>query len=153
MGVFMGLMLPIHLAIGFVEGLITAAVFACVKKTRPELLSAEDKPVGSLRSTVVMLAVFAVLTGGGLSLLASGYPDGLEWSMERTAGTAELERNDAVHDAAAAVQEAAAVLPDYDFKAGEGTGTSASGLIGGLMTCVLAGAAGGAVVLAKRRSR
>ncbi|MBQ7535855.1 MAG: energy-coupling factor ABC transporter permease [Stomatobaculum sp.] len=152
-GVFMGLMLPIHLAIGFVEGLITAAVFACVKKTRPELLSAEDKPVGSLRSTVVMLAVFAVLTGGGLSLLASGYPDGLEWSMERTAGTAELERNDAVHDAAAAVQEAAAVLPDYDFKAGEGTGTSASGLIGGLMTCVLAGAAGGAVVLAKRRSR
>ena len=36
--VFVGLMLPIHLAIGFVEGLITSAVFACVSQTRPELL-------------------------------------------------------------------------------------------------------------------
>ena len=168
-GVFLGLMLPIHLAIGAVEGVITAAVFACVKQTRPELLMetvlgnaaqspAEDAgsaayPARSLKKTVVMLAVLAALTGGGLSLLASGYPDGLEWSMEKTAGTAELERTGAVHDAAAAFQEAAAVFPDYDFKDGEGTGTSASGLIGGLMTCALAGAAGCAVVLIKRRRK
>lgn len=168
-GVFLGLMLPIHLAIGAVEGVITAAVFACVKQTRPELLMetvlgnaaqspAEDAgsaayPARSLKKTVVMLAVLAALTGGGLSLLASGYPDGLEWSMEKTAGTAELERTGAVHDAAAAFQEAAAVFPDYDFKDGEGTGTSASGIVGGLMTCALAGAAGCAVVLIKRRRK
>ena len=160
----MGLMLPIHLAIGAVEGVITAAVFACVKQTRPELLmetalggvsdaGTAASPAPALKKTVVLLAVLAALTGGGLSLLASGYPDGLEWSMEKTAGTAELERNGAVHDAAAAFQEASAVLPDYDFKAGEGTGTSASGIIGGLMTCALAGAAGLAVVLIKRQRK
>ena len=163
-GVFIGLMLPIHLAIGAVEGVITAAVFACVKQTRPELLmetalggvsdaGTAASPAPALKKTVVLLAVLAALTGGGLSLLASGYPDGLEWSMEKTAGTAELERNGAVHDAAAAFQEASAVLPDYDFKAGEGTGTSASGIIGGLMTCALAGAAGLAVVLIKRQRK
>ena len=160
-GVFMGLMLPIHLAIGTVEGVITAAVFACVKQTRPELLmetalgeaavSRDAGPAPSLKKTVILLAVLAALTGGGLSLFASAYPDGLEWSMEKTAGTAELEREGTVHDAAAAFQEATAVLPDYDFKAGEGTGTSASGIIGGLMTCALAGAAGLAVVLMKHQ--
>lgn len=174
-GVFVGLMLPIHLAIGFVEGVITSAVFACVAQTRPELLmetalagtseaaaaetsaaaggsaSASAASGRSLKKTVALLGVLAVLVGGGLSLFASGYPDGLEWSMERTAGTAELERDDSVHEAAAVLQEATAFLPDYDFKAGQGTGTSASGIVGGLLTCALAGVAGfGAVALKKR---
>ena len=73
--------------------------------------------------------------------------------MDEIRYTAELERNGAVHDAAAAFQEATAVLPDYDFKAGEGTGTSASGIIGGLMTCALAGAAGLTVMLIKRQRK
>ncbi len=158
-GVFVGLMLPIHLAIGFVEGVITSAVFACVAQTRPELLmetalagTSEAAGTGrSLKKTVALLGVLAVLVGGGLSLFASGYPDGLEWSMERTAGTAELERDDSVHEAAAVLQEATAFLPDYDFKAGQGTGTSTSGIVGGLLTCALAGVAGfGAVALKKR---
>ena len=168
--VFVGLMLPIHLAIGFVEGLITSAVFACVSQTRPELLmetvlagapEAAAVTAGtpasaassrkSLKKTVVMLGILAALTAGGLSLFASAYPDGLEWSMERTAGTAELEREGGVYEAAAGLQEATAILPDYDFKAGEGTGTSVSGIVGALLTCALAGIAGiGATVLKKR---
>ena len=178
--VFLGLMLPIHLAIGFVEGLITSAVFACVAQTRPELLmetalagapeAAADpagkkvsasEPVGtsasaassrkSLKKTVVMLGILTALTAGGLSLFASAYPDGLEWSMERTAGTAELERDGGVYEAAAGLQEATAFLPDYDFKAGEGNGTSVSGIVGALLTCALAGIAGiGAAALKKR---
>lgn len=166
--VFIGLMLPIHLAIGFVEGVITSAVFACVAQTRPELLmetalagtpeakagqagTSAAKTGKSLKKTVIMLGILAALTGGGLSLFASAYPDGLEWSMERTAGTAELERDGGVHEAAAGLQEATAFLPDYDFKAGEGTGTSVSGIVGGLMTCALAGIAGfGAAALKKR---
>ena len=168
--VFVGLMLPIHLAIGFVEGLITSAVFACVSQTRPELLmetalagapETAAVPAGtsasaassrkSLKKTVVMLGILAALTAGGLSLFASAYPDGLEWSMERTAGTAELEREGGVYEAAAGLQEATAFLPDYDFKAGEGTGTSASGILGALLTCALAGIAGlGAAALKKR---
>ena len=168
--VFVGLMLPIHLAIGFVEGLITSAVFACVSQTRPELLmetvlagapEAAAVTAGtpasaassrkSLKKTVVMLGILAALTAGGLSLFASAYPDGLEWSMERTAGTAELEREGGVYEAAAGFQEATAFLPDYDFKAGEGNGTSVSGIVGALLTCALAGIAGiGATVLKKR---
>ncbi len=37
-GAFAALMQPIHLAIGLVEGLITAAVLLFVYQTRPELL-------------------------------------------------------------------------------------------------------------------
>ena len=71
--------------------------------------------------------------------------------MERTAGTAELEREGGVYEAAAGLQEATAFLPDYDFKAGEGNGTSVSGIVGALLTCALAGIAGiGATVLKKR---
>ena len=173
-GVFVGLMLPIHLAIGLVEGLITAAVFAAVEQTRPGLIretagltaeapgagaaaagAADQKRsgAGSFKRTVVMLGVLAALVGGGLSLFASAYPDGLEWSIEKTTGEPEIEGGGAVREAAAAVQEATSFLPDYDFKSGEGTGTSASGLVGGLMTFALAGAAGVLVTKLGRRSR
>ena len=98
-----------------------------------------------------MLGILTALTAGGLSLFASAYPDGLEWSMERTAGTAELERDGGVSEAAAGLQEATAFLPDYDFKAGEGNGTGVSGIVGALLTCALAGIAGiGAAALKKR---
>ena len=35
----------------------------------------------SFKGTIAVIAVTAVLVGGGLSLLASGNPDGLEWSL------------------------------------------------------------------------
>lgn len=155
-GTFVALMQPIHLAIGLVEGVATAGILTYVYKTRPELLEStvnqEQLVTGvSLKKTVVVLAVLAVLVGGGLSLLASSDPDGLEWSMERTAGTTELERDDSIHNAAAAAQENIAVLPDYDFTDGNGNGTTVSGLIGAALTCGLAGVIGLGVTAAKRR--
>ena len=155
---FAGLMQPIHLAIGLVEGIITAGILIYVDQTRPELLESaltrSSLPVRTpLKQTMIVLIILTVLVGGGLSLYASGNPDGLEWSMERVAGTTELERNSAVHDTAADMQSSTAILPDYDFAAGDGTGTSASGLAGALMTCVLVGAAGGVVMLCKRGKR
>ena len=86
-GMFVGIMQPIHLAIGLVEGLITTAVLLFVHETRPELLmdvGTSDQPVSgkcSLKTTLVILAVVVAIVGGGLSLLASSNPDGLEWSM------------------------------------------------------------------------
>jgi cobalt/nickel transport system permease protein len=153
---FVSLMQPIHLAIGLVEGIITAGIFTYIYRSRPELLesSLTCQPLSAgvtVKKTVAVLAVLAVLVGGGLSLFASQNPDGLEWAMEHTAGTTELEREDDVHSAAAAAQESIALLPDYDFADGEGNGTSLSGVVGALMTCALAAAAGGAVVLYKRR--
>ena len=157
-GAFVALMQPIHLAIGAVEGIVTAAVLTYVYKTRPELADSTltgraMQSAASLKTTVTVLAVVAAIVAGGLSLLASGDPDGLEWSMERTAGTAELERSDEVHSAAASAQERIAVLPDYDFADGSGTGTTVSGLVGAALTTVLAGAAGLAITAVKRRKK
>lgn len=139
-GVFVATMQPIHLAIGAVEGLITAAVLVFIKEARPELLwgTAKDEVEGkerlSVKKTITILAIVAVLIGGGLSLFASSYPDGLEWSMEKVAGTAELENGDAVHEKAGAIQEFTALLPDYAFKNSESAvGTSFSGVVGGLV--------------------
>ena len=87
--VFVATMQPIHLAIGLVEGLITAAVLCFVYDARPELLWGTDESTQrqkarfSLKKTVAILAVLTVWIGGGLSLFASANPDGLEWSMEK----------------------------------------------------------------------
>lgn len=137
-GVFAATMQPIHLAIGTVEGLITAAVLVFVHEARPELLwgVGETDWEGKLtfRSTLTVLAVGAAVIGGVLSLFASAFPDGLEWSMEKVAGTAELKSAGGVYDLAAAVQERTALLPDYAFKGSESAaGTSFSGIVGALV--------------------
>ncbi len=155
---FAGLMLPIHLVIGAVEGVITAAVLTYVCKTRPELLqSALDRaPVRagvSVKKTVAALAVCAVLAGGGLSFYASQNPDGLEWAMGRILQGRELRADDAAHTAAAAVQQHTAILPDYDTAKGGGGATGAAGVTGALLTCALAGGAGAAVTLTKKRAK
>lgn len=135
---FIAAMQPIHLAIGLVEGLITAAVLCFVQEARPELLwgVAEEKKEGrfSFKHTLAVLGVLTVLIGGGLSLFASANPDGLEWSMEKVAGTAELEASGSVYEKAAGIQEATALLPDYGFKnSGSMVGTSFSGIVGALV--------------------
>lgn len=155
---FLLLMQPIHLAIGVAEGIITAAVLSFVFRMRPELFESAGTrsalPSGlSMKKVLVSLAVVAVLTGGVLSLFASSYPDGLEWSIEQVAGTAELPTNGAVFDSAAQVQEATAFLPDYDYMDGSGTGTSVSGIVGGALTFVLAGLTGFLISRSKKRKR
>ena len=138
-GTFVATMQPIHLAIGFVEGLITAAVLVFVYEARPELLDAsteKEKTEGrfSFKRTMAILGVAAVLIGGSLSLAASSNPDGLEWSIEKITGSTELEAAGAVYDAAGSIQEATALLPDYAFKDSESAGgTAFSGVIGSLV--------------------
>lgn len=151
-GTFVLLMQPIHLAIGIVEGLVTAAVVTFVWKARPELLDAAARavPIGRLdtRKVLIGLATVAVMTGGALSWFASANPDGLEWAIFRTAGVEEMESGEKVHGMLAAVQEKTAVLPDYGFRRPEtvtqaeeavawpavDAGTSVSGLVGGALT-------------------
>ena len=143
--VFLLTMQPIHLAIGLVEGLITAAVLSFVHQARPELLWGVGEEAGegsfSFQKTLGILAVLAAAIGGILSLFASAYPDGLEWSMEKVAGTAELEATGGVYDFFAGIQEATSFLPDYAFKGSDSAvGTSVSGIVGGLIVlgiCIL----------------
>ncbi len=138
--VFLATMQPIHLAIGFVEGLITAAVLVFAYEARPELLwgigernSLKEGRL-SLKSTIIAIAVAAAVCGGAISLFASAFPDGLEWSMEQVAGTTELEASGGAYDAAAGIQEATSLLPDYAFKNSESAvGTSFSGIVGALV--------------------
>jgi cobalt/nickel transport system permease protein len=168
---FVLLMLPIHLAIGIVEGLVTAAVVSFVWKVHPETLAlaktaASAKP-HSHRPLLIGLALFAVVAGGMLSWFASTHPDGLEWSIKGVSGKEELEAPKAgVHGAMAWIQEKLAFLPDYDFKkpeeekggkpeggkAGKGNeeeswpavsaGKSLAGIVGAALTLLMAGAIG-----------
>lgn len=156
---FLSVMLPIHLAIGLVEGLVTTAVVTFVWKARPEILDISVQPEAadsfSIRNVLIGLGIATVITGGALSWFASSSPDGLEWSMFRVSGSEELEApTDGIHQKLASVQEKTSILPDYGFKAGEteetaaeesasswpavDAGTSTSGLVGGILTLVLA---------------
>lgn len=139
--IFVGTMQPIHLAIGLVEGLITAAVLCFLYDARPELLwmhQEQERGKLSYKGTIGVLAAAAAVIGGLLSLAASSNPDGLEWSMEQVSGTTELSASGAVHQAAERIQEFTALLPDYAWKGSEAaSGTSFSGIAGGLAVAAL----------------
>ncbi len=145
---FLLFMLPIHLAIGIVEGLVTATVVLFVYQARPELAVAGQGSTGSGRAVAVALLLAAVITGGLLSWFASGNPDGLEWSIARTADTEELAApGEGVHALSAHIQEKTVLMPDYAFgdaspeeSAGVvRTGTTVAGLVGVGLTLLVAG--------------
>jgi len=169
------LMLPIHLAIGLVEGLVTAAVVNFVRQADPSLLRVEtenrqaNRP-GTRRLLTGML-LSALLLGGILSWFASNRPDGLEWSIAGVTGSEELADDGSEHGVKARLthlQERLAFLPDYAFPTaaepepahGEpkartswpvvDPGTSTAGLVGGLLTLALAGLVGLALHRARR---
>ena len=162
------LMQPIHLAIGVVEGLVTAAILAFVHAARPELLApravimngheayagiqegplaggaspARSRPsTKSIRPVIIAFAAIAAATAAGLSLLASANPDGLEWSIAGVAGTTELEAGGPVFEFFAAARERLSFMPDYGFAEGGGAGTPIAGLVGAALVFALAGAA------------
>lgn len=141
---FAAAMQPIHLAIGLGEGLITAAVLSFIAVARPELLwgipeeNEEKHGKLSIKATLIVLACVALVIAGGLSLVASSNPDGLEWAMEKIAGTAELEAEGKVYDNSLKVQDAASFLPDYSFKDSESmAGTTVSGIVGAIFVFVI----------------
>lgn len=166
---FVLLMQPIHLAIGLVEGVVTATLLVFLHKARPELFGAvqPDAQPRSLRPVIISLALATMVIGGALSWFAASDPDGLEWSMGKVSGKEELEAPEhGIHATLGALQQRFAFLPDYNFKepeaakseavapeaavaAGEAkeaeswpnvsVGTSFSGLLGGFMTLCLAG--------------
>lgn len=115
---FLLLMQPIHLAIGLVEGVMTVAVIGFVRQHRPELLEVSHRVY---RRLIITLGVMTLVLGAGLSLLASGNPDGLEWAVEKAGGSEALFESFA---------SPVAFLPDYQY-------TSLSGIVGGGITLVM----------------
>jgi cobalt/nickel transport system permease protein len=103
--------------------------------------------------------------GAVVSWFASSHPDGLEWSIAGVTGSEEVEPPEGgVHESLGRLQEKLSFLPDYGFQSsgeeGEGEGepawpavdpgTSVSGVVGGVLTLVVAGAAGWVL---RRRAR
>ncbi len=173
-GTFLLMMQPIHLAIGIVEGFVTAGVIHYVRAARPEILdaSASSAPLAagiSLRKLLIGFLALAIVTGGALSWFASAHPDGLEWSIAKVTGKGELPRQEqGIPAALKSVQEKTAFLPDYGFKSsssdpkakkGEApswpnidAGTSVSGLVGGVLVLAVAFGIGWAIRAFRRRS-
>jgi cobalt/nickel transport system permease protein len=144
-GKFVLLMQPIHLAIGVVEGLATAGIVGFLAHARPEALLTCGTPATerrTLRPVLLGMLAAAALLGGGVSWLASTHPDGLEWTVARVTGSAELPAPAShTHTTAAQLQETTSVLPDYNFpQAGNKAATAHTGKS-------LAGLTGGAIVL------
>jgi len=146
-GTFALMMLPIHLAIGLVEGVATAAVVTFIMRARPAALAYSEEGTEKNYRVVLGVLIAAACLGGVASWFASTQPDGLEWSVAKTADTEEIQAPvTGISKNLSKVQEKTAFLPDYDFKeSGEqseswpaiSAGTSVSGILGGLITLVV----------------
>jgi len=169
---FLLMMLPIHLAIGAVEGVVTAAIVSFVHQARPDILQTATAPGETghspLRRLLCAFLAAAIVTGGMVSWFASKKPDGLEWAVAKVTGKEELKGpGRGIHAALVALQEKTAFLPDYSFKKAAGPekpegaagkevqtvdrlGTSVAGIAGAMMTLALSFFVG---VLLKRRRR
>jgi len=142
-------MLPIHLAIGIVEGIVTSAIVAFVRNTRPSLLSWTPATAQSVAGPAVTFLVVALALGGVGAWFASKNPDGLEWSVARSAEAAEVPpRTTPTRETLGKVQQETALLPKYGFRGHAATGSSGSreerlgtsiaGILGASMTLALA---------------
>jgi cobalt/nickel transport system permease protein len=171
-GTFALVMQPIHLAIGAVEGLITAALLVFLHRVQPEAvtgLNAARAGAGLPKKAIAIVAALALVCAGALSWFASTHPDGLEWSIFKTTGMEELTAPAGIHRSLDEVQQATAFLPDYGLKAaaqqGEpeqaeeaawpavDAGTSLAGVLGSVITLALAGLVGLLLYLPRRRKR
>lgn len=145
---FLILMTGIHLAIGLGEGLATGAILAFVAKSRPDLLataSIEGTRKKSYKKVLIGFSIAALAIGGGLAFLASEYPDGLEWSIQKITGDTEIDsvNVDTVSTAASHIQTATSVMPDYD--------NSLSGIIGAAMVVILIWSVSALITSGRRR--
>lgn len=151
---FLITMVGVHFLVGLIEGLVTVAVLGYLQQVRPDIVT--DSIPGKVRlSKKVVLAtllVFTVVTAAGLSLLASGLPDGLEWSYAERPDQSDFEsavenqdpRIVAVDD----FQSKYSPLPDYSIrtsKIGENPPQKAHAVAAGWTS--LAGVVGAALTM------
>ncbi len=124
---FLAFMLPIHLAIGAIEGIATAAVLCFLAKYRPETLFGENKlstespaeSKGRGKKVLIGFGIAALIFAGAFTWLASANPDGLEWSIEKVSGISDMP----------SATPATAFMPDYDSRF--------AGIIGALIVMVM----------------
>ena len=138
---FLLLMQPIHLAIGLLEGVVTAMIIAFVCRARPEIkaqvMAAQPLANLPLRGLLLAFLAAALLTGGILSGFVSEHPDGLEWAISRVTGSAQLAPPaDGLHPRLAKLQEQLTLFPGEAATA-EAPAAGTVGLVGGAVTLLL----------------
>lgn len=125
---FLLFMLPIHLVIGICEGVATGMVLTFVRRYNPSLLRGAEVVQNGVESgtrrrnrrVLWAFGIAALVMAAAFTWMASSNPDGLEWSIEKVAGVAEL---------APSVSPSTAFMPDYD--------SHFAGIVGGVMVMVL----------------
>jgi cobalt/nickel transport system permease protein len=158
---FLLLMLPIHTAIAVGEAVVTAGVVVFVAANsyggliEDAVSGGGISKAGVFKRVLAVLGVCTLISGGLLSLFASSYPDGLEWSIEKITGSTDIDAEGAVFERTAALQDVTAFMPDYDYRtepeSDAAGGTTVAGIVGSLMVCAIAGALGVALYLLKRK--
>jgi cobalt/nickel transport system permease protein len=156
---FVIVMQPIHLAIGIIEGIVTAAVLCYIYHNRKNILEQAlgQRSVGnaSMKKVYIGFLVATIIIGGIFSWFASAKPDGLEWAIGKVAGESEIESDSKLHEVAQDIQNNTALLPDYalveDTTVDGKLGTSLSGVIGGTITLACAMGFGALIMLFKKR--
>ncbi len=154
---FLITMVGVHFLVGLVEGLITVAVLAYLQQVRPDLVleALPGKVRLSRKAVLATLLVFTVITAAGLSLLASGMPDGLEWSYTDRPDQPEFKplvsNESSTITAVDDLQSKYAPLPDYSVRGALAPGwTSFAGVIGSAVTMAVIWAV--AFLLRKRQT-
>lgn len=123
-GVFLSFMLPIHLAIGAIEGVATGAVLVFLARYSPAILSLGDsrgerRRSKTLKRVLAGFGIAAFVLGVAFTWIASADPDGLEWSVEKVSGLTELS--------SAALPTS--VMPDYN--------STFAGIVGAMIVMIL----------------
>lgn len=136
-GVFALSMLPIHLSIGLIEGVLTSIALAFAYNASPQLFNMNInvcKKNLSAKTTTICIGAAAFIMAGGLSLFASTKPDGLEWSIQNVLAGNQLVLADGLHSTFASVQ---GNLSYFAFLS-----TGLAGILGTMLTLTFVAALG-----------
>jgi len=140
---FLWFMIPIHIVIGLVEGVVTAAIVTYVWRYAPEYKRDVTPEVMTLKKEVRLehktsglrnqFLAGALLLSGVVSLYASSHPDGLEWSIMKVASSL-IESP--IAPVGESIQSWFAVFRDYEIASfyNMPLSTALSGIAGSLLT-------------------
>lgn len=102
---FTGLMQMIHIPIGLVEGIVTAAVVVAAKFASSKKLS-------------YFLSITAVILAGVISPYASQKPDGLEWSLLNISDAVVMQTQGLLYEFSQTVQAKSAIFTGMPYTFG-----------------------------------
>jgi len=122
---FLLVMVGVHVIISLMEGLITFAVIAWLRRVRPAVMGlpmpADPQDRGRLgrKTLAVSMIVTSLVVAGLLSGLASQHPDGLEWSygVHKYKGVEKAVVNDSpIVASVETAQRKWSPMPDYTVR-------------------------------------